>query len=172
MFGCEGDERGDECGFFDVLATLLGQVAPVSADDVQSLELLLDAVASLSVVLDHQGGILLLLQQQKSLEHAIDVDLQQLVQLVHFRLHLGSTSAQRRARGLTSEFLKSADLKLHVGVTASHLVAKFEHFLQRLAVGVDHDGVGVSVDDFQIHLPRDTNSYGITKQVKQDLVRH
>lgn len=34
----------------------------------------------------------------------------------------------------------------------SHLIAKFEDFLQRLAVGVDHDGVGISVDDFQIHL--------------------
>lgn len=62
--------------------------------------------------------------------------------------------AHKGACGLTCEFLKSADLKVRVGVTASHLVAKFEHFLQRLAVGVDHDGVGVSVDDFQIHLSR------------------
>lgn len=43
---------------------------------------------------------------------------------------------------------------MRVGVAASHLVAKLVHFLQRLAVGVDHDGVGVSVDDFQIHLSR------------------
>lgn len=95
MCRCEGDKPGDECGFFDVLATLLGQVAPVSADDVQALELLLEAVPSLAVVLHHQGGVFLLLQQQESLEHAVNVDLQQLVQLVHFCLHLESTSAQR-----------------------------------------------------------------------------
>lgn len=105
MCGCEGDEHGDECRFFDILATLLGQVAPVSADDVQALELLLEAVASLAVVLDHQRGVLLLLQQQKSLEHAVDVDLQQLVQLVHLRLHLGSTSAQRHV-WVSTDFLK------------------------------------------------------------------
>lgn len=32
------------------------------------------------------------------------------------------------------------------------LIAKFEHFLQRLAVGVDHNGVSISVYDFQVHL--------------------
>lgn len=42
-------------------------------------------------------------------------------------------------------------------ITASHLVAKFEDLLQGPAVGVDHDGVGVSVDDFQIHLPDKTH---------------
>lgn len=51
-------------------------------------------------------------------------------------------------------FFETADSKVHVGVAASHLVAEFEHFVQRLAVGVDHDGVSVSVDDFQIHLSR------------------
>lgn len=36
--------------------------------------------------------------------------------------------------------------------STSHLIAKFEDFLQRPAVSVDHDGVCVAVDDFQIHL--------------------
>lgn len=72
----------------DLLAALLGQVAPVPADDVQALELLLDGVAPLAVVLHHQGGILLLLQQQQGLEDAVDVDLQQPVELVHLGFHL------------------------------------------------------------------------------------
>lgn len=38
-------------------------------------------------------------------------------------------------------------------VAVSHLVAELEDLLQGPAVGVDHDGVGVAVDDLQIHLP-------------------
>lgn len=51
-------------------------------------------------------------------------------------------------------------------VTASHLVAKFEDLVQGPAVSVDHDGVGVSVDDFQIHLPDKTHMWKYTTLYK------
>lgn len=84
---------------FDLLAALLGQVAPVPADDVQALELLLDRVPPVAVVLHHQGGVLLLLQQQQGLEDAVDVDLQQPVELVHLSLHLREVEGQRTCEG-------------------------------------------------------------------------
>lgn len=84
---------------FDLLAALLGQVAPVPADDVQALELLLDRVSPIAVVLHHQGSVLLLLQQQQGLEDPVNVDLQQPVELVHLGLHLGEVKGQRACGG-------------------------------------------------------------------------
>lgn len=49
----------------NVLATFFGQVAPISANNVQAFELLLDAVSPFALDLNHQGSVLLLLQQQK-----------------------------------------------------------------------------------------------------------
>lgn len=47
---------------------------------------------------------------------------------------------------------KQTDRRRVWRITTSHLIAKFVDFLQSPAVGVDHNGVSISVDDFQIHL--------------------
>ena len=72
-----------------LLADLLGQGAPVAAHHVQALDLLLvlEQRRVSGIPADHgQRGVLLLAQEQQTLEHAIDVDLQVAVQLVHLGL--------------------------------------------------------------------------------------
>ena len=73
---------------FHSLSGLLSQVTPVTTHDVQALQLLRSVVGTVRVLCHAQGSILLFLQQQHGLEHAINVYLQQTVQLVHLRLYL------------------------------------------------------------------------------------
>mmetsp|Transcript_63958 Transcript_63958/g.178946 ORF Transcript_63958/g.178946 Transcript_63958/m.178946 type:complete len:921 (+) Transcript_63958:439-3201(+) len=70
----------------DLVPDALRELAPISPDDVQALELLLeDLVLPID---DLQRGVLLLLEQHQATEHGIDLDLQTLVLLVHRRLDL------------------------------------------------------------------------------------
>mmetsp|Transcript_12988 Transcript_12988/g.30644 ORF Transcript_12988/g.30644 Transcript_12988/m.30644 type:complete len:305 (+) Transcript_12988:1043-1957(+) len=70
------------------LAEALGDRAPVAADQVQALGLL--GVAHLAVLplLHHQGGVLLLLEEEHRLEDPVQLELERLVQLVHLPFHL------------------------------------------------------------------------------------
>lgn len=76
------------CSSVHWLATLLGKVTPVSAHNVQAFELLFGGVFAISLRLNHQCCVFLLLQQQKRLEHAIDVNLQEFIEFIHLAFHL------------------------------------------------------------------------------------
>ena len=93
---------------------LLRQGGPIAADDVETLLLNHRGVAAVWELLDHEGGVLLLLQEQHGLVKAVHLNLQNLEALV----------------GQLLELLR------HV------------HNLRNVRrLGVDHDRVGVAVDD-------------------------
>ena len=88
----------------DSRAAVGRQLTPVSADDVQSLQLagvLDDAVCTPA---GRHRRVLLLLQQQHVAVEAVHVQLQQLVQLVHLTLYLQPYEAGGRCR-VTSQAL-------------------------------------------------------------------
>ena len=93
---------------------LLRQGGPIAADNVETLLLNHRGVAAVGELLDHEGGVLLLLEEQHGLVKAVHLNLQNLEALV----------------GQLLELLR------HV------------HNLRDVRrLGVDHDRVGVAVDD-------------------------
>lgn len=161
------------CSSVHWLATLLGQVTPVSTHNVQAFELLFGGVFAISLRLNHQCCIFLLLQQQKRLKHAIDVNLQEFIEFIHLAFHLHrhiySIDAGCRMAGLILFWLSVSitcvrliyALKIRHSIflwglqktpSQTYLVPQFKDLLQVGTVGVDHDGVGIPVYDLQIHL--------------------
>mmetsp|Transcript_8108 Transcript_8108/g.32766 ORF Transcript_8108/g.32766 Transcript_8108/m.32766 type:complete len:646 (-) Transcript_8108:2155-4092(-) len=93
---------------------LLRQGGPIAADNVETLLLNHRGVAAVGELLDHEGGVLLLLEEQHGLVKAVHLNLQNLEALV----------------GQLLELLR------HV------------HNLRDVRrLGVDHDRVGVAIDD-------------------------
>lgn len=95
-----------------------GEDTPIAPHEVEALHLLLVRNVALGVALEEKRRILLLLQQEHHTVHAIDLDHQRAVQLVH------------RALQLAPDFKDLVDGAL------------------RRNPRVDHDGIGVAVDDF------------------------
>lgn len=70
------------------LAQFNRQAAPVASHDVQTLQLLLGLQITGCVARDGKRGVLLLLQEKHAFEDAVDIQLQEAIQFVHFRLDL------------------------------------------------------------------------------------
>ena len=105
-----------EDGVEDVVTLLLGERGPIATDDVETLLLHRGdhAAAAVRRPLHLERGVLLLLEQEHRLVHPVNLNLQELIALVHLLLHR---------------------------VTNRH------HLLQVVGVGVDHDGIGITVND-------------------------
>lgn len=81
--------------FTDLLSGFLGQFTPITSHYVETFQFLSfnEFVTNLC---DADGSVFLLLQQQHCLEYAINIYLQQPVQLVHFIFNLIKCQNQRR----------------------------------------------------------------------------